>query len=160
MKGRKIGIFILAVALFGCMIFGFTACNEETKEYETNGLSVYNYADYIVVAMNFDSFDSEWIETSSLGMNTYHISCAGQVVVKRIGNFQFENASITIDLSLSSGWGVDFDGLEIPLDYDGNGRYSFYCDNDLTRYSTPYKFTSEDCEIEVVSASGTVRIYD
>lgn len=160
MKGRKIGIFILAATLCGCMVFGFTACNEETKEYETNSFSVYNYTDYIVLTMNFDSFDSEWIETTTLGMNTYHISCAGQIIAKRVGNYQFENASVTINLSLDRGWAVDFEGLEIPLDYDGNGRYSFYCDNDLSVYGTPYKFTSEDCEIHVTSVSGTVRIYD
>lgn len=164
MKGRKLGVFFLAAALCGYMVLGFAACNDETKEYETNSFSVYNYTDYIVLTMNFDSFDSEWIETTTLGMNTYHISCAGQIIAKRVGNYQFENASVTIRLSLGNGWGVVYTGLEglankheIPLDYDGNGRYSFYCENDVAGYA---RFTSEDCEIEVVSASGTVRIYE
>ena len=162
MKAKAISRCIAAVLFICCICLGLTSCDlgeEKEAEYETVKLTAYNYSDYIFLEMNFESFHSEWVDTTTLGWNTYHIVCAGSIVSSRKGNFQFEDVSLAVALTIEKGWSPRvMKGLEVQLDYDGNGKYSFYLANEVSS-AFIFQFTAENCGIKVTSATGTVRIY-
>lgn len=79
--------------------------------------------------LHFDNFDAVYDSTDSIGTEKYRLFCAGRIT--RIGNYQFEYASVTVNIAIENGWNVSLQEAKIPLDYDGNGEYSFYMDKTL-----------------------------
>lgn len=157
-KIRIVALFFAIVTLV-CLTFLLVACEKPKQSYETEDLSTSNYYGYISLELHFDNFDAVYAATDSLGNDSYRLFCAGKITAKRVGNYQFENASVTIDVTIENGWNISLKQARIPLDYDGNGEYSFYMEKTLLTSFINNEFTSEDCEIRVVSTAGTVRIY-
>ena len=157
---NRIAALFFTVATLVCFVFTLAACGKSEPSYKTADLSTSNYYGYISLELHFDNFDAVYDNTDSIGMEKYRLFCAGRITAKRIGNYQFEYASVTVNIAIENGWNVSLQEAKIPLDYDGNGEYSFYMDKTLMTSFVDNTFTSEDCEIHVTSASGTVRIYD
>lgn len=163
MKSRgknRIAALFFTIATLICFMFTLTACGESEPRYETADLSASNYYGYVSLELHFDNFDAVYESTDSLGVEKYRLFCAGRITAKRIGNYQFEYASVTVDIAIENGWNVSLQQAKIPLDYDGNGEYSFYMEKTLMTSFVNNTFTSDDCEIRVTSASGTVRVYE
>ena len=159
-RKNKIAALFFTIAMLIFLTFTLTACRESELNYKTDDLSTSNYYGYISLELHFDNFDAVYDSTDSTGADKYLLVCAGNITAKRVGNYQFEYASVTVDITIENGWNVSLNQAKILLDYDGNGEYSFYMDKTLMSSFVDNTFTSDDCEIHVTSASGTVRIYE
>lgn len=159
-NGKYFISVVCAIAMLFCSAIAFSACGAGETEYRTEDLTPANYYGYLSVELQFDGFDAEYDGEDALGTGKYRVFCAGKITVKRVGNYQFDYASVTVNLTVEDGWNVSLQEAKIPLDYDGNGEYSFFMEKTLMTSFVDNTFTSDDCDIHVSGAAGTVYIYE
>lgn len=173
MRLRK-NIMLSALLLIFCLsIFLLAACDTGSSSTPSGGsggdeqnqsgdntpelveISSRNYSDYLTVSVELTDSNIEYIGENALGLDSYVLSCVGNIRVSRRGNYQFENVYIAFGITVQ-GWLNEMMSGNIELDYDGYGQYSFSLSKES--FSNKFDLTSRDVNVSVYAARGNIVI--
>lgn len=142
---KKILFFIIALVFAVCSV----SCAKASEEIELNTLGNDGIRQYLSIDLTFSDFDFAK-STSSIHKDEYYIMCTATVIVKPVGDYSFENASVVVHLRDNDIWrsarksssntiGATFTHEwfgRINLDKNGYGKATIF----MTRYSDTYEY--------------------